>query len=74
MLCWDRKMEKKLRDAETLLGIGLACIGYAVYFVYDYWYTKRKLAEMTRAKMILESDSGQERRTRLLEEEGVTNA
>lgn len=67
-------MEKKLRDAETLLGIGLACVGYAIYFAYDYWYTKRKLAELTRAKLILESDSETDKRSRLLAEEGVTDA
>jgi hypothetical protein len=69
-------MDKRLRDAQSLLGIGLACVGYALYFAYDYWYTKRRLAELEQARLILESDSesAQAHRTRLLAEEGVPNA
>lgn len=67
-------MDKKLRDVQTLLGLGLACVGYALYFMYDYWYTKRKLTEATRAKLILDSDSETDTRSRLLAEEGVSDA
>lgn len=66
----------KMRAAGQMVGIALVCLGYAAFFAYDYWWTKRKLAESERARMILESDStaSPAHRARLLAEEGVPNA
>lgn len=65
-------MKQKLVDAQTMLGFALTCLGFAAYFAYDYWWTKRKLSEATRAKLIL--DDVPSKREQLLAEEGVEHA
>jgi hypothetical protein len=60
-------MKNSLADAKKALGFGFTFLAYAAWLLYDYWQTKRKLEQATRAKLIYD-DAGS-RRAALIEQE-----
>lgn len=65
-------MWRDLNDARIALGWGAIFIGYAFLIVADRWRKNRKIADETRARLILDNAAAPERRARLIAGEGIT--
>lgn len=64
-------MMRDLADARRALGFGAVFVGYAIFLIINRWMHDRKVAQDTRARLILESSATSDRRESLRSSEGI---